>query len=610
MKRDGIELTGSSVITIPADMKVGAIEETVVVTGESPVVDVQTARREIVLQNSVIQTLPVARAVGALLNATPGLQVDNNGPALSPTMTFFNANSSTINSTSVAGEGRMTVNGFTVAAARSGGVSSYVYDTPNAEEVGVVVGGGLGESDIGGPVMNLVPRSGSNRFAGNTFLNLAGEWSRGDNLTDELTALNPNLTQTPGIIHAHDFSGSFGGPILKDRLWFYGSYRALSTQTAMEGITANANAGDATRWDWRRLADRRAPRAGPPDDHRSFHGADSAGTASGSTPSTSIAARARRSRSKPKAVITAAQDWIGLGNNLAPFQSPEATSTAARGYFDVPVLPQSGVLDDAGEQQAAARCRLHAVPLQPDLRPSVAGRHHQPDSRDGAVERDQPGDRPAVCAAGDLHLPGYSELGMGGRQDRRLAGDGVVRDRRAQHEGRLPGQPAGPARSNDREPDAARLPLQPGRAERGQLLAARLRPSHDHEPARLLRPGQLDARPPHDAGRAAVRPGVELCADRTERHDEDVVPESGGHHHSADAWRQRVPRHHAARRRRLRRVRHGQNGASSSTGATTSPMPRTIRRTRRPTPALRLCATSRTASGPTWTTTRSSTATC
>ncbi len=75
-------------------------------------------------------------------------------------MTFFNAHSSTINSTSVAGEGRMTVNGFTVAAARSGGVSSYVYDTPNAEEVGVVVGGGLGESDIGGPVMNLVPRVG------------------------------------------------------------------------------------------------------------------------------------------------------------------------------------------------------------------------------------------------------------------------------------------------------------------------------------------------------------------------------------------------------------------------------------------------------------------
>ena len=250
VKRDNIELTGTQVATIPIEMRVGRIEESVTVTGESPVVDVQTARREIVMQSDVIRTLPVARAVGALLNATPGLSVDTNGPALSPTMTFFNANSSTINSTSVAGEGRMTVNGLTVAAARSGGVSSYVYDTPNAEEVGVVVGGGLGESDIGGPVMNLVPKSGGNRFAGDAFLNLAGEWSRGNNLTNELTALNPNLTQTPGIIHAHDASGSFGGPIKKDRLWFFGSYRNLDTQTAMEGINANANAGNAARWDW------------------------------------------------------------------------------------------------------------------------------------------------------------------------------------------------------------------------------------------------------------------------------------------------------------------------------------------------------------------------
>jgi hypothetical protein len=335
VKRDSIELTGSQVITIPADMKVGAIEETVVVTGESPVVDVQTARRELVMKDDVIRTLPVARAVGALLNATPGLSVDTNGPALSPTMTFFNANSSTINSTSVAGEGRMTVNGFTVAAARSGGVSSYVYDTPNAEEVGVVVGGGLGESDIGGPVMNLVPRSGGNRFAGDAFLNLAGGWSRGDNLTDDLKSLNPSLTQTPGVIHAHDASGSYGGPIKRDRLWFYGSYRALDTQTAMEGISANANAGNASRWDW----------VGSPIPARLVQDRQMIiGRLTGQVGRSRIRFNSEyqhRCEGTPLKVDTPGchnrgEDWIGLGNNLAPFQSPEATSTAARGYFDVP----------------------------------------------------------------------------------------------------------------------------------------------------------------------------------------------------------------------------------------------------------------------------------
>src|SRR5213593_4198088 len=64
VKRDGIELTGSQTLTIPADMRVGGLAETITVTGESPVVVVQTARREIVLQDRVIQTLPVACAAG------------------------------------------------------------------------------------------------------------------------------------------------------------------------------------------------------------------------------------------------------------------------------------------------------------------------------------------------------------------------------------------------------------------------------------------------------------------------------------------------------------------------------------------------------------------
>src|SRR5215470_11094955 len=183
VKRENIVLSGSQVVTIPVDMKVGGIEETITVTGETPVVDVQSVKREVVMNQEVIQTLPVTRAAGALLNAVAGLQVDTNGPALSPTMTFFNAHSSTINSNFVAGEGRYTVNGIPISAARSGGPSSYVYDVANAQEVGVSVGGGIGESDIGGPSMNIIPKSGGNSFKGSAFINGAGTWSSSDNLT-------------------------------------------------------------------------------------------------------------------------------------------------------------------------------------------------------------------------------------------------------------------------------------------------------------------------------------------------------------------------------------------------------------------------------------------
>jgi Carboxypeptidase regulatory-like domain len=335
VKREGIELTGTFVATINADLKVGALAETITVTGETPVVDVQSAKRQVVMNTEIINALPVARAAGALLNATPGLIVDTNGPALSPTMTFFNAHSSASNSNFVAGEGRMSVNGMTIAAARSGGVSSYVYDTPNATEVAITVGGGLGESDIGGPVMNLVPRSGGNSFAGQGFYNGAGSWSRGNNLTPELQAQNPNLTQTPGILKSWDASGSYGGPIKKDRIWFYGSYRNLDTQTAMEGITANAYAGDATHWDW-------APspiNARLVQDRQMMIGRVTA--QAGRSRFSFNSEYQHRCEGTPLKVDTQGchnrgDDWIGLGNNAAPFQSPEATSTAARGYFDVP----------------------------------------------------------------------------------------------------------------------------------------------------------------------------------------------------------------------------------------------------------------------------------
>jgi hypothetical protein len=333
--RDSIEIAGTQTITIPIEMRVGSIEESVIVTGASPVVDVQNAKREVVMSSNTIEALPLTRAAGALLNATPGLFVDTNGPALSPTMTFFNARSSTSNSTFIAGEGRVTINGMTVAAARSGGVSSYVYDTPNAEEVAITVGGGLGESDVGGPVMNLVPKSGGNRFAGTAFFNAAGGWSRGNNLSDDLKAQNPNLTQTPGIVSAYDASGSYGGPIKKDRLWFFASYRNLDTQTAMEGITANANAGDPSRWDW----------VGSPIDARLVQDRQMIiGRVTGQLGRSRVSFNSEyqhRCEGTPLKVETPGchnrgADWIGLGNNATPFQSPEATSTAARGYFDAP----------------------------------------------------------------------------------------------------------------------------------------------------------------------------------------------------------------------------------------------------------------------------------
>ena len=244
IRREGIELAGSVTITIPAEMRVGSLQESITVTGATPVVDVQNVRTQTTLNADVIAALPATRAYGSLLNAIPGLTVDNNGLAVTPTMTFFSSHGGPSN------EGKVQVNGMTVGAASGGGgVGTLVYDTNNAEETSVAVAGGVGESETGGPVMNFVPRSGGNSFSGQSFFNTAGEWSSGNNLDDFLRGIG--IPEPAGIINSYDASASLGGPLMRGKLWFFGSYRKLTTAQRVEGIFGNAYAFDPSHWDYK-----------------------------------------------------------------------------------------------------------------------------------------------------------------------------------------------------------------------------------------------------------------------------------------------------------------------------------------------------------------------
>jgi carboxypeptidase family protein len=247
VKRENIEMRGSGTLSIPIDMRVGNLSETIIVSGESPVVDVQSTRREAVIDGDVVTVLPGTRSTGSLITMVPG--VETFGAALNPSpgLVFFFSRGGP-NS-----EGRFNVNGMPVANAfAGGGGSSLIYDTVNVDEIAFTVAGGMGETDVGGPVLNIVPRSGGNEFRGQAFTNFSNDRLRGDNLTSALTAPppGPNLRETPGIIKAYDANISYGGPIVRDRLWFFGSYRKLNTETAVEGVVGNANAFDLSRWDW------------------------------------------------------------------------------------------------------------------------------------------------------------------------------------------------------------------------------------------------------------------------------------------------------------------------------------------------------------------------
>jgi hypothetical protein len=245
IQRQGVQLTGSGVITIAVEMSLGALEETITVTGETPLVDTQSTRREAVLTAETLRTLPATRSYGALLSAVPGLMTDNTslGAMTTPFMTFFTAHGGRGN------EGRVHIDGLPVAASfNGGGVSTFIYDVTNSEEMQVLVSGGLGEAEAGGPSINLVPRSGGNVFTGSAFFSGAGDWSNADNIDDELRSYG--FVRPPALIKAWDVDGSFGGPIKRDRLWFFARARQFGNFTVRERVFANANAGDPTKWNY------------------------------------------------------------------------------------------------------------------------------------------------------------------------------------------------------------------------------------------------------------------------------------------------------------------------------------------------------------------------
>jgi carboxypeptidase family protein len=244
VKREGIELTGSFNAAVNADLKVGGVEETITVTGASPIVDTQSVRRQTTLDHELLTSAPTARSWAATAVLIPGIVTQAGASAdiqITPQMTVFGGMGGRGN------EGRMQVDGLnTGAALNGGGVSTYVADVSNAQEVVTTTSGGLGEAEVGGPTLSIVPRSGGNKTAGSIYLSGVSSGMVGSNFSDDLK--NAGLSTPGSLIKQWDFTGGVGGPIMKDRIWYYGTARDEGQHRTIPGIFPNKNAGDPTKW--------------------------------------------------------------------------------------------------------------------------------------------------------------------------------------------------------------------------------------------------------------------------------------------------------------------------------------------------------------------------
>jgi hypothetical protein len=177
VRREGIELAGSFAASVNAEMRVGALEETITVTGATPVVDVVNARQQTILDNEVVSAIPTARLYHSLVTLVPGVTISGTqdvGGTRGPLTVTFSMRGGPGN------EGRLTVEGLSLGASLNGtGVSYTVADVGNAQEVVFSTAGGLGESENAGPAMNIVPRQGGNRFSGTFFANACAQLAAG-----------------------------------------------------------------------------------------------------------------------------------------------------------------------------------------------------------------------------------------------------------------------------------------------------------------------------------------------------------------------------------------------------------------------------------------------
>lgn len=243
VKREGIELTGSFTATVNAEMRVGALEETITVTGETPVVDVQGTTQERVINREILDTIPSGRNAFNYAALIPGIvasqqDVGGSGGTATPSIAIHGGRST---------DQLILQNGVPVVAGAETGFASPINMNPAAtQEVTFDTGGVSGELPSGGVRVNYIAREGGNTFRGTISGSFANDRMQGSNFNQDL---RDRGLRTPDSIKTNwDINPGIGGPIRKDKIWFFASTRFYGQGNYAAGMFYNVNANNPNAW--------------------------------------------------------------------------------------------------------------------------------------------------------------------------------------------------------------------------------------------------------------------------------------------------------------------------------------------------------------------------
>jgi hypothetical protein len=235
VRREGIELSAGFTAAVNGDMRVGALEETVTVTGASPVVDTQNVRTQSVLQREVLDTLPTNKSMQGFASLIVGM---STAAATGTTFGRYDVGGNKTDAYSGVtvhglrmGDGRMLYNGMrfnNMVSSGGGSNKQYFVNQQDVQEVVLETSGGGAENENAGVHVNMVPRSGGNTFTGSFTTAYTNGSLQSNNLSDELRARG--LQTGTEIKKIYDVGGGVGGPLKQDRLWFYTAHRGWGNQ--------------------------------------------------------------------------------------------------------------------------------------------------------------------------------------------------------------------------------------------------------------------------------------------------------------------------------------------------------------------------------------------
>ncbi len=208
---------------INADMRVGSLEESITVTGDAPVVDVQSTQRTQVLDRELLDAIPSARNYSGLAALMPGVRMSNTDVGGNQQMEqiYMTVHGSRQTDTTVQVDG-LQLNSLM----NDGQVQAYYSDAANAEVTYQTAGIGADVSG-GGVRINMIPNEGGNRISGSAFVGgTNGSW-QADNVSEEMK--DKNFLAGERVDHISDYNFAIGGPIKQDKLWYFATFRRIAT---------------------------------------------------------------------------------------------------------------------------------------------------------------------------------------------------------------------------------------------------------------------------------------------------------------------------------------------------------------------------------------------